>query len=186
MMLPFIFLLTTNIHINFIVLLLLFVFKVNFEWGISVQWVNIQWSAANSNEEGTSIATFYFLIRILLRTWKNIWLELDLFLAILKNSSLTLLNWYLIYLRQLALLVVNNTFDQILAHSSLVFGVQLNGSHFLLNTASWFFEEIQILVEGHIYGDLQSTVTFRALGSPPFSFNCVQVLLNNFDHIKQL
>ena len=186
MMLPFIFLLTTNIHINFIVLLLLLVIKVHFERGISVQWINIQWSAADSNEEWLTFFSFHFLILILLSTRYNIRLELDLFFSILKNSSLTLLNWYLVYLWQLALLVVNNTFDQILAHPSLVFGVQLYGSHFLLNTASWFFEEIQVLVEGHIHGDLQSTVTFRALSSPPFSFNCVQVLLNSFDHFKQL
>lgn len=37
MMLPVILLLTLNIHINFIVLLLLFVIKVNFDRGISVQ-----------------------------------------------------------------------------------------------------------------------------------------------------
>ena len=185
MMLPIVLLLTLNIHINFIVLLLFFVIKVNFDRGISVQRINIQWSAANSNEE--FITAFLLLIFILFCIWHNIiWLELHLFFSILISSSLTLLNWYLIYLWQLALLVVNNTFDQILAHSSFIFGVQLNGSHFLLNTAGWFFEKVQVLVEGHIHGDLQSTVTFRALSPSPFPFNCVQVLLNSFDHIKQL
>lgn len=82
MMLPVILLLTLNIHINFIVLLLLFVIKVNFDRGISVQWINIQWSAANSNEE--LITAFFFLIFILFCTWHNIiWLELDLFFSIL-------------------------------------------------------------------------------------------------------
>lgn len=185
MMLPIVLLLILNIQINFIVLLLFLFIKVNFDRGISVQWINIQWSAANSNEE--FITAFFFLIFILFCTWHNIiWLELYLFLPILKSSSLTLFNWYLVYLWQLALLVVNNTFDQILTHSSFVFGVQLNGSHLLLNAAGWFFEKIQVLVEGHIHGDLQSTVTFRALSPSPFSFNCVQVLLNSFDHIKQL
>ena len=66
----------------------------------------------------------------------------------------------LVNLRQLPFFIVEDTLDQVLSHAALVLRVQLNGSHLLIHTTCRFVKEVQVLGEGHIDGNFQSSVAF--------------------------
>ena len=66
----------------------------------------------------------------------------------------------LVNLRQLTFFIVEDTLDQVLSHAALVLRVQLDGSHLLIHTTSRVIKEVQVLGEGHIDGNFQSSVAF--------------------------
>ena len=97
--------------------------------------------------------------------------------------SPTFFDWYLVNLWQAALFIKKNTFDQILAHTSLVAWVHFHCSHLFVVGACRLVKEDKILGESHVYGDLQSTLTLWTLCSSTLSFSNLKVLWTRFDHL---